>query len=118
MAPPGSAPNPRGWDQPFSEARPGRGPPFGHLTPSPRHVQEQPFSGSEGTSPATFLGVPINPYIVLTVQLFRAQLLAARAAGDMSRAETFEAAIRSLLEGEVAPRFVPESAPRPVAVAN
>lgn len=64
--------------------------------------------------------MPINPYTVLTIQLFREQLMSARAAGDVSRAETFEAAIRSLLleEEEAAPRFAFDSAPRPAAVAN
>lgn len=47
---------------------------------------------------ATFLDVQTNPYVVLTVQLFRAQLLVARAAGHADQAEAFEAAIRSLLE--------------------
>jgi hypothetical protein len=42
--------------------------------------------------------VAINPYVILTIQLFRTQLLAARAAGDGEGAAAFEAAIRSLLE--------------------
>ncbi|APR78916.1 Hypothetical protein A7982_04263 [Minicystis rosea] len=40
----------------------------------------------------------INPYVVLTIQFFRTQLRAARAAGDAAQAETFAAALRSLQE--------------------
>lgn len=39
-----------------------------------------------------------NPYVVLTLEIFREQLRAARAVGNADQAEAFEAAIRSLLE--------------------
>lgn len=44
----------------------------------------------------------INPYVVMTIQLFRVQALAARAVGDADEAEAFEAAIDALLEGTCA----------------
>jgi hypothetical protein len=59
--------------------------------------------------------VQVNPYVVLTIQLFRAQLLAARAVGDVDQAEAFEAAIRSLLE-DTTSCF--EAAGRPLPAAN
>jgi hypothetical protein len=42
--------------------------------------------------------VHINPYVVLTVQLFQAQLLAARSRGDADRASALEAAVHALIE--------------------
>lgn len=59
----------------------------------------------------------LNPYVVLTLQLFREQLLAARAAGDADQAAAFEAAIRSLLEDGTS-GFDVEPASRALAVAN
>jgi hypothetical protein len=61
---------------------------------------EQPFSGRGCGAAAIFLFVPPNPYVLLTIQLFRTQLFAARAAGDGEMAAAFEAAIRSLLEDQ------------------
>lgn len=59
---------------------------------------ERRFSGGGIAAAATFADVQINPYVVMTIQVFRAQLLEARAVGDADRAAAFEAAIRSLLE--------------------
>ncbi|MFT3770436.1 MAG: hypothetical protein QM820_33835 [Minicystis sp.] len=59
--------------------------------------------------------MPANPYVVLTIQLFQTQLLAARAVGDAARAEAFEAAIRSLLE-DGASGLAP--AVQPLSMAN
>lgn len=60
-----------------------------------------------------------NPYVTLTVQLFRVQALAAEAAGDAERAASFEAAIQSLLDDD-APEPAPPRPRRraPVAVVN
>lgn len=66
---------------------------------------------------ATFVNVQINPYVVLTIRLFQAQLLAARAVGDAEQAEAFEAAIRSLRE-ETASGLESDAASQPVSVAN
>jgi hypothetical protein len=41
----------------------------------------------------------INAYVLMTIELFRVQALAARAVGDTDEAEAFESAIEALMEG-------------------
>lgn len=45
----------------------------------------------------------LNRYAIATLQIFRAQAIAARLQGDGESAERFEAAIASLLEPEAPP---------------
>lgn len=89
----------------------------GFPTPRLRHGPERSFSGGEAWAAATFLDVQINSYVVMTVQLFRVQVLAARAVGDADKAEAFEAAIGSLLE-DAGSSFEHDPARRPVPAPN
>lgn len=58
----------------------------------------------------------LDPYVVKTIQLFRVQALAAKAAGDAEQAAAFEEAIRSLLD-DTGEDVAPASASEPVPVA-